>query len=319
MTISEPPRDPESRVEDLAANTALLQAELPDHRFVDSSYLRWLYDRNPFGAAFEASADEDGVRAAHYALVPQRYRDADGPAPFVFSLNAVTRSGTQRRGWFRRLGAEVYRRAADAGIRCVVGVSNANSTPPVVRHMGWRLCGPLPVRLALPVPHRHGSVWTEPVTAELLARPDVASVLDELDGRPARAWTNTWTAEHLRWRLAAPNSGPYVLHVADDVVAVSTADRAGPVPAAVLLKLLPRSGGAEVVDGAAVVRAACAHHRAPFAVVAGWNRWVRLPAVPVPTRLRPVPLNLIVRSLDPALDQERVAFDTFEFLDMDAY
>ncbi|HEY8061024.1 MAG TPA: hypothetical protein VID94_19810, partial [Acidimicrobiales bacterium] len=69
-------------------NTELLNAELPDPRFVDDAYLAWLYDRNPDGPAIQAAADEGGVRVAHYALVPQTYRNAAGEAPFLFSLNA---------------------------------------------------------------------------------------------------------------------------------------------------------------------------------------------------------------------------------------
>jgi hypothetical protein len=38
-----------------------------------------------------------------------------------------------------------------------------------------------------------------------------------------------------------------------------------------------------------------------------------------PRRLLPAPLNLIVKSLDPALPQDEMALDTYEFLDMDAY
>ena len=85
-------------------NTELLDAELPSPRFVDDAYLHWLYDENPFGPAIQRAVDDDGVRVAHYAVVPQRYRDPDGVVPAGFSLNAVVRSGTQRQGWFRKLG-----------------------------------------------------------------------------------------------------------------------------------------------------------------------------------------------------------------------
>jgi hypothetical protein len=38
-------------VNDLQANTDLLDHELPNPRFVDESYLRWLYEENPHGHA----------------------------------------------------------------------------------------------------------------------------------------------------------------------------------------------------------------------------------------------------------------------------
>src|SRR6478672_4682514 len=111
MTVSSPP-DP---TRDNTLNTELLQAELPAARYVDETYLRWLYDENPYGAAIQRAVDDDGVRVAHYALIPQRYRGRDGVVPAAFSLHAVVRSGTQRKGYFQKLGAEIYDEAGAAG------------------------------------------------------------------------------------------------------------------------------------------------------------------------------------------------------------
>ena len=58
---------------------------------------------------------------------------------------------------------------------------------------------------------------------------------------------------------------------------------------------------------------------APYAVYAGFNRRVRVRGIQPPRRLQPSPLHLILRSLSPAVDQDALAVDTFEFLDMDAY
>jgi hypothetical protein len=93
-------------------NTALLVAELPSARLVDSQYLHWLYDEAPYGPAAQASADDEGVRVAHYAMISQRYRGQRGQAPAGFSLHAVVRTGAQRRGWFRTLAPEVYDQAS---------------------------------------------------------------------------------------------------------------------------------------------------------------------------------------------------------------
>ena len=300
-------------------NTELLQAELPDRRFVDHRYLAWLYDENPHGAAFTESADDGGRRVAHYGLVPQEYRDASGPAPFVFSLNAVTRSGIQRKGYFTTLGRAVYASAQEAGVRVVVGVSNENSTPPVVQKLGWRLYCPLPVKVLVPLRRRAG--WTSrSIDDELLASGWFAEVAAGLDDHAAEGWTNRYTLEHLRWRLASPNNPGFALHVGPDLVAISTRAKAGPLPLSVVLKLLPRGGDHPgPTDGAAAVAAACRHHRTPAAIYAGWNRWVHLRGLAPPRRLLPSPLNLIVKSLDPAIDQDELVLDTFEFLDMDAY
>ena len=64
---------------------------------------------------------------AHYALIPQRYRGPDGVVPAAFSLHAVMRSGTQRKGYFRQLGAEIYEEATAAGWQFSAGVCNDKS------------------------------------------------------------------------------------------------------------------------------------------------------------------------------------------------
>ena len=68
-----------------------------------------------------------------------------------------------------------------------------------------------------------------------------------------------------------------------------------------------------------MIGAACRFHRAPYAVYAGFNAHVRVRGIQPPRRLQPSPLNLILRSLSDDVDQETLALDTFEFLDMDAY
>lgn len=313
------PRRSVSAESDHRRNTELLGAELPDPRFVDSAYLRWLYDLNPWGTGFTAQADEDGVRVAHYAVIPQQYRSSAGPARMVFSLNAVTRSGTQRRGYFTTLGEQVYAAAARWGALGVVGVSNANSTPPVVRKLGFRLMGPLPVHV-LPALAVEQGVQHLPVDEALLVSTTFEELTADLDRFPARAWTNHWTTDALRWRLAAPNlASPYWLHVGRDVVAISALGSVGGRRFPVVLKLLPRHGLAGPVSGMGLVGALCRHHRRPFAVHAGFNRHVRLRGVRPPRRLQPSPLNLIFRSLSDELPATAFTLDTFEFLDMDAY
>src|SRR3954451_21420472 len=97
--------------DDHERNTELLNAELPDKRFDGPDYLEWLYDENPEGEGVYESIDEDGRRIAHYALIPQRWRNAGGPSPVYFSLNAVTRTGAQRKGYFVQIGHRIYERA----------------------------------------------------------------------------------------------------------------------------------------------------------------------------------------------------------------
>jgi hypothetical protein len=306
---------PTDRALDNQRNTELLRAELPAARYVDEHYLEWLYDRNPYGPAIQRGIDDDGVRVAHYALVPQRYRGPQGVVPAAFSLHAVVRSGTQRKGYFQTIGAEIYEEASAAGWQLSTGVCNDKSIGAVTKYMGWKTPGPLPVRLCVPM-HTGRGVSSHRVDAALLASDRFAELTTGLDDFPVEAWTNSYTTEYLRWRLACPST-QFALHTTDDLVAVTTTDTRFGVRAAVVLKLLVRGDGA--VRPEPVIAAACRFHRAPYAVYAGFNARVKVRGIQPPRKLQPSPLHLILRSLSPAVDQAALTVDTFEFLDMDAY
>lgn len=309
--------DPADR-RDRELDSELLDAELPDARFRDGTYLHWLYDRNPFGPGFHRHRDSDGVRIAHYALTPQRYRSPEGLAPFVFSLNAVVRSGGHRKGIFTGLCNEVWGAAADAGIQTIIGVTNTRSLKPTVR-LGFRCVGPMPVRVALPGPARPRGWESYAVDEPFLGSPTFEELGTGLDRVPVWTWTNDYSLEYLRWRLASPTKAPYAIHADDTMIAVSTVQHVGGVPVALLLKLLPRAGRFGPLDASEAVAQVCRFHRAPAAVYAGWNRHVRVRGVPVPERARPVPLNLMFLSLVPEIRHDILTLDTYEFLDADAY
>ena len=189
--------------------------ELPDPRFVDDRYLAWLYDENPDGPAVQAEADEDGVRVAHYALVPQTYRNAAGPAPFLFSLNAVTQRGTQRKGYWSELGLRVFADATAQGKKLVIGVPNEKSTPGAVKYLDYRFLGPMPVKVVVPTGDRRRLRRTTPSTTPSWPAATFDELAATLDQHEAVNWTNSYGLEQLRWRLARPHGG-YTVHVGDD-------------------------------------------------------------------------------------------------------
>jgi hypothetical protein len=307
---------------DVERNTELLDAELPSHRFVDSRYLHWLYHENPYGDAIQRSVDDDdGVRIGHYALVPQRFRSPDAVFPAAFSLNAVVRSGGQRKGLFTQMGLEIYEEASAAGWLLTTGVCNEKSIGAVVKYMGWKWPGPLPVRVVAPLSiasRASRTIASRTVDAEYLATTEFDHLAADLDTFPVTQWTNSYTAEYLRWRLACPST-TYAIHVSDDLVAITTTDKRAGIPAAVMLKLLPRGECSGPLRADHIISAACRFHRAPYAVYAGFNAHVVVRGIQPPRRLQPSPLNLIIRSLSPSIDQGPLMIDTFEFLDMDAY
>jgi hypothetical protein len=300
-------------------NTELLDAELPDERFQDDSYLRWLYDEDPHGASFWDAIDtEDGQRVAHYGLIPQVWRNVGGPAPILFSLNAVTRSGNQRKGYFKTIGDTIYERSRQAGHKGIIAVPNENSTPAVVKYWKYRFLMQIPVTAVRPLPHRRAGVQSHVLDADFRAGERFAEVAAGLDAHRAEGWTQVYDETYLRWRVAQPHAR-YVMHVGDDVVAITTRSSFAKVPVCVVLKLLPRAAAADQVEAGAVIAAACRHHRAPAAVYAGFNARVRVRGVQLPLKLRPVPLNLLYKSLSDDVPQDTFELDTYEFLDMDAY
>lgn len=299
------------------AVSRLLHDELGVEHFGDPAYLRWLYDENPVGAAIEGNRDVDGERAAHFAALPQRWRSGDRQERFVFSLNAITRSSGRGRGWFVELGREIYERAAATGHVGVLTVCNANSTPALTEKLHQQFRGPLPVKVCVARPGA-GRGWSHhDVTAEFLGSDEFGELAGQLDDHEADGWTQCWTAEALRWRLARPGAS-YALHVSADAVAISGRDTVAGVPVALLLKVLPRRG-ATSVSGAAAVAAACRHQRSPFCVYAGFNAHTTIRGVPIPVRFRPSPLNQLFGSLDPSVPESGFRLDTFEFLDSDDY
>jgi hypothetical protein len=315
---------------DAGPTADLLTRVFPDSaRPLDEAFVRWLYEDCPFGPGIEANYDDESPgappnrRIAHYALVPAVYSRDGIETPFVFSLNACVDPTAQRGGYFTRMGEEVYAKAAAQGVVGVVGVSNANSTPAVVNKLHWKLVGPMPVRVCVPIPGRGRGFEHRPVDAAFLAGSELDNLAATLDPSVDQRWEQVWSAPFLRWRLARP-AGDYVVHFSNDFFVVSTREHRAGVRFAAILKVLPRNGASmrehRILSGAPAVAAACAYHRAPLAVYAGFNARVKVGGVSLPMRLRPSPLNLILKSVNQdVLPQDDFELATFEFLDSDAY
>lgn len=319
---------------DLSASAELLRKEHPDaERFGGTQFLTWLYRDNPHHPAIEENVDRRGRRVAHFALVPQPYRDRTDTATFVLSVNAVTRSGLGSMH-FVALAARGTRRAIErkdelGGLIGGIGVTNESSTMPGLHRIGARLITSLPVRAIPRVGRSSRGVESHDLDDAFRATDDFTRLIDGLDEQPADGWTQCWTPEHLRWRLAAPGAR-YAIHASDEVVAITTTASAKGVPVAVVLKLLPREGRRGPLSARSVIAAATRHHRVPVAIYAGFNAHVPVQGVKIPKRAQPAPLNLLFIARDEAsrflgMDLEKegpqaaARFDTFELLDFDAF
>ena len=298
----------------LEATARLLAEVFPGSHIANVEYLRWLYEESPFGGVIESNLDDDRGRLGHYALVPITLARDGADHPAALSLNTAVHERGRGGGVFVQLGERTVEKAAELGVESVVGVANANSTPGFVRRLGFDLLAPLPAKMITPLPGSSAGIHSADVGP---GSQDwgLGSDADAILAVPPRGEARRWTEETLAWRLRRPGAR-YAVHRGRELLAVSCLERRAGLRIAVLLKVFaaaPLGGG----EARAVVRAACRHHRAPFALHAGLNELVDFGGIAVPKRLRSSPLNLIHRSLVTPPREASIA--RFEFLDFDAY
>ena len=302
-------------------NTELLAAELPNARLVDTRLPPVALRREPVRPGHPAQGRRRRACASRTTrMIPQRYRGPDGvvPAAFLAPRRRAHRHAAQglvppaRPGGLRRRArgrvAVRHRRVQREVDR------HGRSSTWAGRRPGRCRCGSAR-RCILGTGRRE---LTRSTTRSSPGRFDtLAAGLDDVPGaRSGRTRTHPSTCAG---GSRAPHAS-YAVHASDELVGVSTTDKRFGVPAAVILKLLPRDGRSGPLRADAIVAAACRFHRAPYAVYAGFNAHVKVRGIQPPRRLQPSPLHLILRSLSRTPStRNRLVVDTFEFLDMDAY
>ncbi len=287
-------------------------------RFSNEKFLSWLYRQNPQGDEVAVDVFHGDVCKAHYCVIPCALASKEARLVGALSLNTAVSSDIRLKGTFSRIAEECYTKAKAQGVTAVIGVANNNSTPGIVKHLGFRLVKPLPVLIGARMSLRHNSVMSHRVSA--MSAADLERLLSSVDFdatlRPGR-WSVVWNAKLFAWRLRSPASN-YILHVSDNALAVSTLEVQHGVRFAVLLKVCRRGPGA--IHSRHLASAACNAHGAAFFVYSGQNDDVQFHGVPVPMRFRPRPLNMIYRQLTTdAPGQNEFELGNFEFLDFDAY
>ncbi len=297
----------------------LLYDAFPIAKFSDDAYLRWLYYENPLGPAFQATRRDGALVLAHIGGSRQRYHRRGAELPAVETVNLAVAEAARGRG----LSIEVNRACLQAAYEaCGDGVRvtapKASSTHGYMKSLGCHLLGPLPVRVLPPFWPRGEAVDSALVNAAYLASRSFEEVFDGLDYTPGDGFSQRWSREQLRWRLANPHAR-YGVHVGERVVLISTSVRQAGLPVCVILKSFVRGTG-KGLPGNTVAAAACRFHRAPAAIYAGYSDLVRFHGVRLPERLKPSPLNLCVRSFRPGvIDETQFVMQRFELLDLDAF
>jgi hypothetical protein len=271
-------------IEALPEIIALLERVFPGDR-PRASDLEWQYLRNPAGPArFVNAYAESGGLIAHYALLPTPPL-ANPPVGFAgtyFSLNTAVDPAARVPGLMVATARALFRHLQEEGPTLVLGVANENSFQGFVRMLGFRSLG----RLSL--------TFHAPGTLPAVGAPR-ALAHDPM---------------HLAWRAARPGVAAFGDPVGG-AITVRLRHRGVPLDA-VLSTGLPR----DVVERLALPRPVVWAPR----LYAAFGTRVR-GGIAVPERLRPSPLEYIVRVLgDAALVEPVIRYlvtRRFEFLDFD--
>lgn len=129
-------------------------------------------------------------------------------------------------------------------------------------------------RLVVPLPGSISDVTTVEVTSALLTSGELGELTRDL-GPVRKRLRRVLRNRRFRWTL----------HVGPEAVVLSRRAHVGPIPVARIRAVLPR-GDHRSPATASLVRAACRHHKAPVALVAGDLVAVTVGGVPIPERVR---------------------------------
>jgi hypothetical protein len=306
----------------LASTVSLLNTVFAPNPPVRAEELDWYYRANPEGEAAVGQVEEGGRQVGNYSLVPIRFDRADGTRLRLgLGVDLAVHPAARGTGTFRATVEESYRQGIASDLDGILGVANAESSPRMVKTMGWRLLPTLPLRILRPRPPGT-QVEHLQVDSDLLDGGRIHDLFPHRSRGGSVGFTATWSADLLVWRLARPR-GDYVLHVLEDLIVVSTRTSFAGLPVAVALKVLPRHPIVKPLDCGRVAGAIAAYHHTPLVVHWGVNPDVAYEGPIVPRRLQPRPLDLVLHSFtvdrNSRFDPDAFTMAGFEFLDFDAY
>lgn len=130
--------------------TKLLNLCFPKSTDIETfDYVKWEYKENPVGEIVGFNAYREDVLAAHYVTMPI-YMNINGKKTLgVLSLNTATHPDHRGKRLFTILANKTYQYAAENGYMFVIGVANANSTHGFIKHLGFKLIGPLTFKVGI--------------------------------------------------------------------------------------------------------------------------------------------------------------------------
>lgn len=137
---------------DICSTSALLVEAFGNGEVTSERYLDWLYLKNPAGPPVEENLNDAEGRIGHYAVIPKLIQKGTTSWRIGLSLNTAVAARARGRGLFTSLATAVLARSQVEGLKGIVGVANANSTPGFVGKLGFHLEQSLPVKVGVAAP-----------------------------------------------------------------------------------------------------------------------------------------------------------------------
>lgn len=164
--------------EKIKSYSSLLSSVFPHTNKFSPEFLQWQYCENPTGKVIGCDAYDGDILIAHYVTIPVIYLINGKETKGLLSINTATHPSYQGKGLFTELATRTYENGKKKGYEFVIGVANKNSTPGLVKKLGFQLVSPLDVKIGI------GSM-------------EVDSSVDYLI-------RSVWTPELAQWRLSNP-------------------------------------------------------------------------------------------------------------------
>jgi GNAT superfamily N-acetyltransferase len=127
----------------------LFSACFPLANHLTIPYLEWMYRDNPRGHVVGFNAVDKGKIVAHYACLPCELMLGGERRKSLLAILSATHPDYQGQGLFPKLANHTYESIDKQQFACVYGVGNANSTPPLVKKIGFQLVRSLEVKIGI--------------------------------------------------------------------------------------------------------------------------------------------------------------------------
>jgi hypothetical protein len=276
--------------------------------------IKWLYERGFGQGSVVVAATDDGAKVGQIACLHQTVQCDGKPYPALQLVDLFIAKDHRSPQLIRRIYRQVEQLCADRKIRFILAMPNEASKALNARMLKLKPLLWLPVRVGIGLrPPRRSLLKYSGYLKSLTAK----QAVDLLSGFNTTATENglRWDGEGLFNRLNDPTRD-YAVHVAADVMLISSSRRTRGVGYALLCGFFTRSQ-ATVTSGSVreLVRAACHFWKQPLFVYAGINgNLTRLPGIALPSRLRS-PMLVQSRDLDSEAPALRVG--RFQLIDSD--